>query len=554
MQTSRHTHTWPLAFLAVWTAASPLSCGDDNLLEPLQGPQTLLDYETRNVCFRFTDDQGFGILGAAIRFDTDGPTAGAVLQRRVSVTDAAGIACVELVTGTDTAFTVVARHDDAKGSTSVPIVVSRGNGGRLAINVHDRANATVEQARVILTEDLDCDLANPLRPPTASTNAANANQIVSVQGQDGTPVTFSGLKSASSYTVVALGESGGQTTGMGCQDQLTITSEQIDQRRPLAVELNIVDFVPTPGDGDELQVVTQFERDIGLTGMAALLKQMSDDETDPADFLLGEMLLYETDTIKRSALGLLRAQLAQTLSATQSVRNAKQHLHETAADLESVKNLRLVTHLAIVDESEEAGTRKSKYKATHRFGHFEADVQGKMTKFDLSASKSRLLGGPEPKLEDEAELRIDNVEDVAIGSHSLSLPIADAIIAKVLLDNWGKRELAPIIQSMVACSELARQVQRLVDDGEVSFDLDQLLKELAGLAVGVWVNDLCVETTTEIVNKVEAQLRKDLKASRMDTDVEFSGQAKATWSDGGRIERMRGKWNAVGSFTALRQY
>lgn len=523
------------------------ACTGGNLLEPVDTSMTLLEFETRMLQVRYTDDIGFGIQAATCSFKIVGPSNGAMVDPRVGITDAQGYCRVNLRVQHAAAFKVVVDSDGADEPKPITVTVSSDAGGVIETLIANTAAATVLSAEVRVMEDFDCSELDAWQPPAPTTFAANPRQLVGVQPGLPTELKTFGLKANQPYTVVAIGYAEDQTRAAACQQNIVISAEQIKMRRAYPLTLNLEDLSPDP-TGNTLNVISQFKGELGLKGVAALLRQMSDSQYDPVDYVLSQMAVKKNDFVTK-LITAYRPLLVEAMSYGGSMSSGRESLSHAAASLASVTDIELHTLMEITDDDEAAALAQQTLTVDHQFRHFTAEINGHREQLNVHPSRPVFDSTLTPKLVDRAQLTVENAETVHISEHHMTVPMADAIVGKVLMDQFADYRIDKIVTAMIDCSRAGELVAGSLpgSDGLIGIFLDP--------AKRILVNDMCQDVVGEMVEDIYDQIKVDLEDYRWDQQLTFTGRASMELlPDGAKVNRLvNGEWTDIGIFSAKRQ-
>lgn len=552
------------------------ACGASNVIEPFISSINLLEYETYSVQVRYRDQDGLPIAAASIRFSIKPNHAagnGAMFLSPVVVTGDDGVATVQLKVREETAFLIEADADDAEEPARINVAVSKDSGGRIDVSIYQASAVEVIETEVILVEDLECDNFDEFEPPPATAEGVNTNQVVAIEPGKASDVSFRGLKPDVNYTVAAIGRAGSQIVARGCRDNNFITLEMIDEKRAKPVSLDMEDRLVTPV-GSELSVITKFKNNIGLTGIAGLLKSMAGNTYGPAEYVMSQMELRAADShdIMKRILSLYRAELEPALAGRDGDRQGAR-LIQAASALASVEDVQLHSRMSIADETQD-GVITDELQIKHKMHKFTAVIEegnGQMLRRDfplLSLADPRLAGrrsvfaGSALKLEDTATMKVEDAARVSISPHQMSLPITDAVMGQILFDHFGDWNLERIVGQMVHCDAAGM----LADSKFQQLNLydwtrDFLGKFWGGIAEGLLTvtirslfTDACQQIVTDVLAEAQRRANEELKAFRSDQYIVFEGSANMLMlGDGVTIGWLKnGNWTGVGTFEAKR--
>lgn len=550
---------WSVAVigLAALVAAQAACSNDDNEIEPF-GFTTLnmLEFETRQVKFRYSNDANLPISNAKLRCDLKGFTNGALLDRRVTVTDAAGVGVLTVQAKYSSTFRIECDAEDARERVAIPVYVAKEFGGRLRVVVSRNSAAQAMTAQVLVVENLPCVAFDPLRPPAPSGDVPNANVPSVPLETNAATLNFVGLRPSVVYSVVAIGRIGEQTVAGGCRDQLSLTQDQIDRTTPLTTTVELEDFVAVPPDPSALVLVTSFDfQPVVLRGVGGLLERMSDGNTDPADYLLMRMQLRDNNGLTGRVLAAYRNEVATLLSRDATASANRMSLRRVATALNNTSNIRLHTTMLIRDElTQENGAPRGQLTATHKFFKFTANLGGSTERDFFLRDGQRVFASPTlPRLEATTMITLQQADRIAIAPHQLTLPVADAILGNLLLEQFGTVRFDQVIQQSVQCSNVATVVDRWINSNVVR------LQNIFGFALGtitrIFISGLCEDAIQDVALEVQQELLRDLQAARVDETLKLEGSAGVLRAaDGRTIERLSsGSWVGVGSFSGRRQ-
>lgn len=533
------------------------ACSAGEQLEAMDPNLNLLEFETRQIACRFVDIEGFPVEAARVRFNLIGHGNGAVLDTRVAVTDAQGVARVNLRTELASTFKVECDSDTADQKADTLVTVARDNGGRLEVQVYPNAAAATIESELTLVDNFECAFLNPYQPPPATTHAdeRRTKQVVQLAG-GGTPVTFAGLKPDLTYAVVAIGRANNQTVARGCLDKLTVNQTMIDQNRAVSVSMYLEDFLPDiTGDRNSLELTTSFNIPLGLTSIGGLFSRMSDGDNDPADYILSEMAVRSDGTLQM-VVNAYRTQVSQMLANGESARTGRINLRTTAKALKELKNIKLHTTMALEDEGGSGGNTQAQLSVTHKFSHFEAEVAGRTDKYTFRANQRIFPQSTPPVLEGQTTMNVEDASRVSFEPHRMSLPVGDAIVSRLLLDTFGDYRLERIITTMIECNRIGDMLDQLYQGMSVgSTGGFGWIGPIISFGIRIAATEVCQHVVDDIVKDISVQMLRDLKDARLDENVTFEGSANVQMrADGTTIDRLiNGNWIGIGDFHARRR-
>lgn len=515
------------------------SCSGSDL-QPVRASLQLLDFDTGAVELRVTAD-GAPQQGVTCHFRTVGATQGAYLEARTATTDHRGICSVDLKTKEQAEFEIIAEADGA-GRVTIPVTVSPTAGGAIEALVLAPATATGLTAEVRLVEGFICAKLDAQRPPAPTADSQGSRQLVSVvEGNHGS-VTLRGLKPDRSYTVVTVARSQDQVVAVHCHDGLSLTQERIDLRVPLALSVDLQwiwpDYQLAP-----LRLLTDLSAEVGLESLSALLRGVSGG-TAPAGEVLDAMSKEGTETVQQ-IVQKYRSQLLEVLVGSEDLSLRRETLGEVADALDGVHRIELHTTMRL-DEPMENVTGPTRVAAEHRFDFLAASINGTSEKAPLPSEL--LASTATPKLQDNAVFTIETPQRIAISSHRMSVPVADAILSKLLLDHFGEVRLAQVLLGMVDCSRAGAWVNSNVKpDGDHGISVER----------NTWakVTQLCQGLIGGVAKSLADKVGRDFRGNEVNQQLELRGSASLRLlPSSGRIEQLvDGTWHAVGTFSARSQ-
>jgi len=103
--------TWLLAGTAL--ALALMACRGESYLQPLQTQLNFLQFQSRELSFRYTDFDGQPIIRGRVQCGIEGSSGGAVLENLVVLTDEQGLARFTLNARYAAFFRVVCQADGA---------------------------------------------------------------------------------------------------------------------------------------------------------------------------------------------------------------------------------------------------------------------------------------------------------------------------------------------------------------------------------------------------------------------------------------------------------
>jgi hypothetical protein len=199
------------------------------------------------------------------------------------------------------------------------------------------------------------------------------------------------------------------------------------KKRAKSVSIDLEDRGFTPEHG-HLEVITKFKNNIGLTGVAGILKSMAGYQNGPADYVMNQIALQSNgDAGLKRIMALYREQLAQILAGKDGPRQASR-LRAAAKALGSVDDVQLHSRLEIRDEDDE-GAITDELEIVHRMHKFTAVIDngtGQMLRRDFPlvslandnlSARRRVFGGMRLKLRDTATMVVDDAARVSISPH-----------------------------------------------------------------------------------------------------------------------------------------
>ncbi|MBK8481082.1 MAG: hypothetical protein IPL40_07875 [Proteobacteria bacterium] len=538
--------------------AVQLGCSnDDNEIEPY-GFTTLnmLEFETREVMFRYSNDANLPVGNAKLRCDLKGFSNGALLDRRVTLTDASGVGRLTIKAKYASTFRIECDAEDAREKVSIAVYVAKEFGGRLRVVISRNSAAQALTAQVMVVENLPCVAFDPLRPPAPSGDIPNANVPGVPLDANAATLNFVGLRPSVVYSVVAIGKLGEQIVAGGCRDQLSMNQDQIDRTTPLTTTVELEDFVAVPPDPSALVLTTLFDfQPVVLRGLGGLLERMSDGVNDPADYLLMRMQLRDNNGLMGKLLAAYRSEVATLLARDATASANRMSLRRIATSLQNASNIQLHTTMLIRDElTQDNGTPRGQLTATHKFFKFTADLGAGTQRDFFLRDGQRVFGGTTlPRLEATTTITLQQADRISIAPHELTLPIADAILGNLLLEQFGTARFDQVIQQSVQCSNVATVVDRWINSNVVR------LQNIIGLGVSaltrIFISGLCEDAIQDVALEVQQELMRDLQAARIDETLKLEGSAGVLRAaDGRTIDRLNaGSWVGIGSFSGRRQ-
>jgi len=264
--------------------------------------------------------------------------------------------------------------------------------------------------------------------------------------------------------------------------------------------------------------------------------------------VLSQMALKNDDFVTK-LITAYRPQLVEAMSYGGSMNSGRESLSRAAATLASVTNIELHTLMEITDEDEAAALAQQTLTVDHRFSHFTAEINGHSERLTVHPSRPVFDSTLTPVLEARAQLTVDNAETVQISEHHMTVPMADAIVGKVLMDQFADYRIDKIITPMIDCSRAGELVAGALPGS------DGLLGIFIDPAKRILVNDMCQDVVSELIKDVYDQIKVDLEDYRWDQQLTFTGRASLELlPDGGKINRLvNGEWTDIGIFSARRQ-
>jgi hypothetical protein len=507
--------------------------------------------------------------------ESAGPSTlnGAWLSSREGLTDTDGVAVVTLHARGSTSFIIEADADGAIAPTRMNVSVAKDSGGKIDVSVYQAAAVAVTAAEVLLVDDLECANFDALEPPPASNAGVNTRQTVPIRPGQASTVSYRGVKPGKSYTVVAIGRAVNQVVARGCREGLFMTEEMVDEKRSKTVSIHLEDRLVMPM-GSELSVITKFNNSIGLTGIAGLMKSLGGYSNGPADYVMNQIAIQSSkDADLKALMTRYRDQLARILAGEDGPQQASRLLAAARA-LASVEDVRLHSRISIRDEGDQ-GFLTNKREIEHRMDKFSAMLENSARQlvrrdFMLSSladpilsARRRVFGGTRLKLQDTALMRVDDAARVSISPHTMSLPLADAIMGQILFDHFGDYTLSRIVGQMIDCDRAGAAAndfadQAGLDSRELEDNLRLILLAAGGepttpVTISDVISTICQAEVEKIVHEAQRRTEEELKAFRSDQFVVLEGSADMLMlSDGVTIGSLKnGSWTGLGSFEAI---
>lgn len=546
-KTKAERRRWIAAAGTVALAALAACGGQSNTLEPLGFAQlTLLEFDTRDITMRYTDPGGYAIQTARIRCDLVGFSNGALLDSRVGVTDFEGKARFTLRAKSATTFKVVCTGEGAGTKAQVPVYVSKENGGQLKVQINRNSAASSLVATAKLVENYPCAGFDPLRSPAASATVPSSTREKIELSGTGVEIKFAGLRPATQYSVVAFGQSDGQTVAAGCVGNLSLTQAAIDNNVALTAVVRLDDWTPEIS-GNVLSITTTLATaPPALKAVAGLYTRLSDGENDPADELLGRTMSQMTG-VTATLVATYRTQIASLLSSPAD-RAGRDQLRKMALALSQVANLQLHSEMKIRDESVTPdGFITGDLSIEHKFLNFSAQVGGALRTYELDEAQ---------KVGRTATLQHIQADRVSIGAHSMKLPVADAVVGGLMLENLGSPKLEETLAGMVRCDRLAQTVTQFISQQVYKgvLGVSGILGIIANLMTAATITDLCNDQVRLMAAEVKYQLDLGLYEARLFEEVTLQGSAGVLMEpDGKTIKKLgNGEWVGVGTFSGER--
>lgn len=546
-KTKAERRRWIAAAGTVALAALAACGGQSNTLEPLGFAQlTLLEFDTRDITMRYTDPGGYAIQTARIRCDLVGFSNGALLDSRVGVTDFEGKARFTLRAKSATTFKVVCTGEGAGTKAQVPVYVSKENGGQLKVQINRNSAASSLVATAKLVENYPCAGFDPLRSPAASATVPSSTREKIELSGTGVEIKFAGLRPATQYSVVAFGQSDGQTVAAGCVGNLSLTQAAIDNNVALTAVVRLDDWTPEIS-GNVLSITTTLATaPPALKAVAGLYTRLSDGENDPADELLGRTMSQMTG-VTATLVATYRTQIASLLSSPAD-RAGRDQLRKMALALSQVANLQLHSQMQIRDESVSSdGFITGDLSILHTFLRFSAQVGGVSRSYELDAAQRT------PRT---ATLQHIQADRISIGAHTMKLPVASTVVGGLMLETLGSPNLEESLTSMVRCDRLANAVTEIINKNFYTglFGARSLLDLGAQLLTSSTIAELCTAQVKLMVAEVKYQLDKGLYDAHLFEDLTLQGSAGVLMEpDGKTIKKLgAGEWIGVGTFSGER--
>jgi hypothetical protein len=305
------------------------------------------------------------------------------------------------------------------------------------------------------------------------------------------------------------------------------------------------------------------------------MKSMAGYQNGPADYVMNQIAIQSSkDAGLKRIMSLYREQLARILAGNDGPRQASRLLGAARA-LASVEDVQLHSRISIRDEDDE-GVITNELNIKHRMHKFTAVMENnarQMVRRDFPlisladpslSARRRVFGGTRLKLQDTALMRVDDAARVSLSPHTMSLPIADAIMGQILFDHFGDYKLSRIVGQMIYCdragmaaNDLARQAG--LYNWELGDNFLLNLVEAAGkatmhIAISDVITTICQEEVEKILNEAQRRTEEELKAFRADQFILFEGSADMMMlNDGVTIGWLKnGNWTGVGTFEAKR--
>ncbi len=502
----------------------------------------LREFESKELAFQYLDTNGYPIVGGAVRLRIDGASNGAVVETVIARADPQGVARTSIKAAYEASFVVVAEADGAM-PVQVQVTVAKANGGILQVTVYSRSAASATQAQVTLVNNIACTTFDPRMPPAAAVGIAQPSHTVAIS-TSGTPVQFSGLQPGQQYAVIAVATNNGTTVAKGCEENISITQQEVEQRIPRAANVYLEDF-SVDISGNALLVQTNFNYPLNLVRVANLLKEMSDSPSDPFDFIV-ERSLAGSDWWTSLLVGVVQEELSGYVTSQRpSAQLTRAKIQQVYQALANVSDVKLYTSLEINDESTD---NPGQLTATHKFEYFTANVGGVNNKYYLRDGINLYGETPKMTLSTEAKLKLENAQRLRFEEHTLSLPIAEAIIGTLLVDTFNEYKLEAIFTAMVDCTGIADAVA----DYYKTWRDNPTSVEISAIKTGM--NSACQSIVAEMAVDLYNDIRQDITDSGHGNQVTLAGHATIGMAaDGSTITQLTGgEWIGVGTFTASR--
>lgn len=521
------------------------ACADDpvRVLHALENSELdLMEFSTETVAVQYQDEDGFPIAGGSVLFEVESGGKGASLDPLVVTTDSQGKAETELSVENEAEFDIRVRAEYAE-DIRIPVVVSEANGGTLEVEILNRSTAELTSAKVILAKPLSCAVFDPLLPPSPTTQASSASKTITIDGDSKEEVIFKGLDVGAKFTVVAIGKADDQVAAADCADGLEMTQELLDRDTPLTQTLSLQDVESNPA-GNRLLLETEFTSNIRLDRVGALFNNMSDEGSDPLKFFVESFIDY--DSTLGQYLSAWKFSFVQYLS--DKIAQDPQHrvkLQQVATKCKSVKNIKFYTMLSFPDSV----TKNEPFEADHEVKYVDAEMLGGTERFVFNSSM-RIMGSKATPVitEAKATMELDGALRLTIDKHTLSLPLIDAFLGQILLDTFGKSDLAEILRPMVPCPQLgllAKEYYLETIDPESFY--------IANAVQGA-MTETCEVFTDDLPQEIYDQMLDDIQSTGIKETLDLEGSCNLEYkNDGTTISQATdGKWIGIGTFTGER--
>ena len=547
---NRKTSTVAILALATLSACVGGSSEDgtvDKLLNAHGASSFMLrPFEQRPVVIRYADAEGFACEGCAVQLAIDGEANGAALDHAVLQADAEGLAKTRLQVQQEASFNILVNATDAQ-PISIPVTVSQNHGGIISIRVFARSAAEATDTEVTLVDNMACSGFDPTLPPAPTSLTTRSTERVTAT-EAGAEAVFSGLTPGHQYAAVAVGYANETPVAKGCVEGLSLTEEEVRQNSVRNASLHLLDF-HADISGNTLNVETLLRSQLNLQGISNLFHEMSDSPTDPIDFVM-QRALADGDDWTAILINVGWQQVSRYIhsNSSQSTQLGRAKLQKIANALANVSDVRLHTKLDISDENSEQ--TEGQLTAVHTVRHVTANVQGKQSTYDVEVDADFFDSPPQLKLEDSATMRLDDATRISIDKHSFKLPIAEAVISQLLMDQFGTHDMRGIFASMVDCSSVGQLTMRAAQNWMGSSWWTILIGAFSAAAI----EHTCRDILTDMVEDAYEEMLEDISEQGLGSELRLEGAATLhRLGDGRTIERLsNGEWTGVGSFTAQR--
>jgi hypothetical protein len=135
----------------------------------------------------------------------------------------------------------------------------------------------------------------------------------------------------------------------------------------------------------------------------------------------------------------------------------------------------------------------------------------------------------------------------SIARHTLHLPVGNAIVGSLLMDEFQEYAIDMMFASILDCFDLAGRLTALV------------AAEIPGLTTKEQRDDLrdgaetaCHDTVDEATQEVLDALAEDFAAAGIAQDLILEGEADVSTLPDGTVRSMKGQWLGLGPFSAER--